>query len=188
MSATQLNQTFGEIENNLDRIPGNIENSSKLFIQRIEALEKMPMMTRATAAAGTMTESENLNDVEQGRDVQDARMAFTIDSAGRRFNAESAVPIHSCINIATQTGDDDERSNCWWTDCAKKLIMQRLALVVAGILVIVLIILLERTINVDIIDEKKLIQDLAGELLPKMGGGRTTTPSPPSTPANNRMT
>ena len=46
--------------------------------------------------------------------------------------------------------------------------MQRLALVVAGILVIVLIILLERTINVDIIDEKKLLQDLAGELLPKM--------------------
>ena len=113
MSATRLNKIVGEIENNLDRILDNIENSSKLFIQTIEAIEKMPMMTRATAAAGTMTESENLNDVEQGHDVQDARMTFTIDSAGRRFNAESAVPIHSCINIATQTGgDDDERSNC----------------------------------------------------------------------------
>lgn len=185
MSATRLNKIVGEIENSLGRIRNNTENSSKLFIQTIEAIEKMPMMTRATTAAGTMTESENLNDVEQGHDVQDAHMTFTIDSAGRRFNAESAVPIHSCINIATQTGDDDERSSCGWTDCAKKLIMQRLALVVAGILVIVLIILLERTINVDIIDEKKLLQDLAGELLPKMGGGRTTTPSTPSTPANN---
>ena len=186
MSATRLNKIVGEIENSLGRILNNTENSSKLFIQTIEAIEKMPMMTRATTAAGTMTESENLNDVEQGHDVQDAHMTFTIDSAGRRFNAESAVPIHSCINIATQTGDDDERSSCGWTDCAKKLIMQRLALVVAGILVIVLIILLERTINVDIIDEKKLLQDLAGELLPKMGGGgRTTTPSTPSTPANN---
>ena len=104
MSATRLNKIVGEIENSLGRILNNTENSSKLFIQTIEAIEKMPMMTRATTAAGTMTESENLNDVEQGHDVQDAHMTFTIDSAGRRFNAESAVPFIAASTLLRKRG------------------------------------------------------------------------------------
>ena len=94
------------------------------------------MMTRATGTAGTTNDPEYVNEVEQGRDVRYGRVVLTIDSAGSRFNAESAV--HSCINIATQKGDDDERSNCGGTVCARELIMQRLPLAVAGILVIVL--------------------------------------------------
>jgi hypothetical protein len=95
------------------------------------------------------------------------------------------VPIHSCINIATQAPDTESGGGVGWTVCMKKAMMQRLAMVATGIFVVVVIILLERFIGVDIIDEKKLIQDIGAELLPKLANTRTTTLAPPTNASDN---
>ena len=121
------------------------------------------------------------SDVEQGNDEPDSsRMMITIDSAGREFTDASEVPIHSCIHIGTQVAPDDLSTS--WTDFMKKAIVKRIAIVAAAVLVVVVIILLERLIGVDIIDEKKLIQDIGAELIPQLRGAYTT-PAPPARPS-----
>ena len=139
------------------------------------------VLTRAAA-------SENVNEVENGRDVPDAHLMVTIDSAGREFGDLSPVPIHSCINIATQTGEEHENGgsalSCFG-GFVKKAVLQRLAYVGIGVLVVAFIILIERLTGRDIIDERKFIQDIVDENLPKTvrAPGGTSTPTatqPPS--------
>jgi hypothetical protein len=134
----------------------------------------MPMTTRAASA------QENVNEEVEGRDVPDSQhLRVVIDSAGRQFGSTSAVPTHSCINIATQIdGDERDDHGFNFTKCAKNVIMQRLAYLVIGILVIITIILLERTLKVDIIDEKQLVKDLAGQLLVNAQSSVPTSPTP----------
>ena len=139
--------------------------------------------------AATVATVDSVNDVEQGHDVPDARLMVTIDSAGRQFGDSSEVPIHSCINIATQTGDEDENGRGGIMACfggvVKKAVLQGLAYVAIGVLVLVIIILVERFTGMDIIDERKLIQDIAAEIVPKvaMRIANNTTPSSEATAA-----
>ena len=130
----------------------------------------MPLTRSSSLAANT--------DVELGRDVPDARLVLTVDSVGRQFTGESPVPIHSCVSIAMQT---DEDSSSWW-NCVgfmKKALIQKLALVAVGVFVVVIIIMIERFAGIDIIDEKKLVQDIAAEVLPQIMSGRANATSPP---------
>ena len=130
----------------------------------------MPLTRSSSLVANT--------DVELGRDVPDARLVLTVDSVGRQFTGESPVPIHSCVNIAVQT--DEDNSSCW--NCVgfmKKALIQKLALVAVGVLVVVIIIMIERFAGIDIIDEKKLVQDIAAEVLPQIMSGRANATSPP---------
>jgi hypothetical protein len=125
-----------------------------------------------------------LQEMESGRDTQDARLMLTIDSAGRQFGPLSPVPIHSCINIAMQTdhGDNEDGHGGLWssfTGCITKAMMQRLAMIIGGILVVVTIILLERFLGTELFDEKKLIHDITAELLPQLVNARNATPTPP---------
>jgi hypothetical protein len=131
----------------------------------------MPVLTRS-ATIGTSEGAENDYEMQElratGRDTPDARLMLTVDSAGRQYTASSPVPIHSCVNIAMQT-NDDEADSCWSiVGCMKKALIQRLAMIVGGILVVIAIILLERFLGADIFDEKKLIQDITAELLPQL--------------------
>ena len=140
----------------------------------------MPLTRSATVAT-----ADNMNEVELGRDVPDARLMVTIDSAGRQFGDSSPVPIHSCINIATQTGDDEDENGrggimACFGGVVKKAVLQRLAYVAIGLLVVVIIILIERLTGTNIIDERKLIQDIAEEIVPKVAMRAATTPSVPS--------
>ena len=128
-------------------------------------------LTRAASAV------EN-SDVEQGSDVSDTRLMLTVDSAGKQFTASSPVPTHSCVNVAMQTGEDT--SSCW--SCVgfmKKALIQKLALVAVGVLVVLIIIMIERFAGVDIIDEKKLVQDITADILPQLMSGRANATSPP---------
>jgi hypothetical protein len=135
-------------------------------------------MTRATSAADNVDETE-LHDLNgRNRDVADARLMLTIDSAGRQFSASSPVPLHSCVNIAMQT-EDEERDRWSFTGCLKRAMMQRLAMIVGGILVVLTIILLERFLGMELFDEKKLIQDITAELLPQLMNVRNATPPTP---------
>ena len=110
-------------------------------------------------------------------DELDGGLTLTIDSAGRRFHDSSPVPIHSCINIATpQT--DVHNDTCWrCLGVSKKAMLQRLSVVAAGVLVVVVIILIERYVGAEIFDEKKLMQDIADSLVPKILSGRTIAPT-----------
>ena len=128
-------------------------------------------LTRAASAV------EN-SDAEQGSDVSDTRLMLTVDSAGKQFTASSPVPIHSCVNVAMQT--DEDTSSCW--SCVgfmKKALIQKLALVAVGVLVVLIIIMIERFAGVDIIDEKKLVQDITADILPQLMSGRANATSPP---------
>jgi hypothetical protein len=109
------------------------------------------------------------------RDASDSRVVVTVDSAGRQFTDMSPVPIHSCINIAVQANEDDERNGWSFVGCMKKALMQRLAMAVCGILIVIAIILLERFLGAEIFDEKKLIRDIANELLPQLANARNDT-------------
>jgi hypothetical protein len=135
----------------------------------------MSIATRATDDARTMTDVE-LTELRD-RDTPDARLMLTVDSAGRQFTNSSPVPIYSCVNVAMQTDDDDCRSRWSFTDCLKRALMQRLALIVGGILIVITIILLERFLGMELFDEKKLIQDITTELLPQLKSGYNTTPT-----------
>jgi hypothetical protein len=123
---------------------------------------------------------EGVNNVEEGHDEPDStHVVLTIDSAGQEFCDASEASIHSCIHMATQVSPDDLSTT--WAECMKKAIVKRITIVAAGLLVVVAIILLERLIGVDIIDEKKLIQDIGAELIPQLRGAYTTT-APPAPP------
>ena len=146
-------------------------------------IARMPITTRAASA------QENVKEEVECRDVPDSQqLRVTIDSAGRRFSGSDAVPIHSCINIATQVDDNDRDDGVFgfnFTKCAKNAILQRLAYAVCGILVVVIILLLERTLKVDVIDEKQLVKDLAGQLLAQHVNGQSSAPASP-TPTTNQ--
>lgn len=116
--------------------------------------------------------------VVEARDVPDLHAMLTIDSAGVQFNDTSPVPIHSCLNIATQiTPDDAPDVACTsWISCIKGMIAKRVAVGAGVVLLVVVIILIEKLLGMDLIDEKKLIQDLSAELLPQLAGtARPTT-------------
>jgi hypothetical protein len=127
----------------------------------------MPMSTRATSSNSNDTRNQyelrELHSVD--RDIPDARLVIT---AGHQFTDASSVPVQSCINIAMQTDEEDESNRWSITSCMKKALVQRLAMAVCGIFVVIAIILLERFLGADIVDEKKLIRDIASELLPQL--------------------
>jgi hypothetical protein len=121
------------------------------------------------------------NNIEEvvGHDEPDSTLMVTIDSAGVRYGDSSPVPTHSCINIATQvTPDEAHHQECpCWPPRFGHVIMKRAAVIIAILLVIAVIVLLEKMLGADILDEKKLIQDLAGELLPSLRNPFTTPPT-----------
>jgi hypothetical protein len=123
------------------------------------------------------------NNIEEatGHDEADSKLMVTIDSAGVRYGDSSPVPLHSCINIATQvTPDEAHHQECQcWPPWFGRVVMKRAAVIVAILLVIAVIVLMEKLLGADILDEKKLIQDLAGELLPSLRNP-LTSPTPPT--------
>ena len=143
-----------------------------MLLQRVEAqclqyisatrfllISKVTMKpTRAT----TYQISKRCND-----DVDD-HLILDSDSTDRRtvFSSPSARS-RSGISAATQTEDDDGR----WFSCLSKVMFQRAVMVIAAILVLLAIMLLERCIGVDIVDERKLIQDIATQLIPSGSNG-----------------
>jgi hypothetical protein len=115
------------------------------------------------------------NDVEQGRDVPDARLMVTVDSVGRQFSASMPVPIHSCLNIATQGEVDESCGGRSAVSCMTRALKKHIIVAIVGLLVVVLIIVLEKLLGAELIDEKKLIQDISAQLLPQLAGTQPPT-------------
>ena len=125
---------------------------------------------------------------QHGLDVADSRqpqrLTVTVDSVGRQFSVSGEVPIHSCVNIATQVAPEDI-SNDSWTSCFTKAVAKRAMMVVGALIAVGLVILIERLVGADIVDEKTLIRDIAAELLPQFAKNGFTTPTPYAS-ANNQ--
>ena len=117
-------------------------------------------------------EHQDATDLQQ---QQAPRLTLTINPAGGQLSGSDEARTQSCINIAVQTeagvgttaaaNHDDECPTCGQFPTGAlgsyRWLLKRLAIVGVVIAAIVLIVLLERFFKVEILDEKKLIQDLA---------------------------
>ena len=116
-------------------------------------------------------ERQDVTDLQQ---QQAPRLTLTINPAGGQLSGSDEARTQSCINIAVQTeagvgttaaNHDDECPTCGQFPTGAlgsyRWLLKRLAIVGVVIAAIVLIVLLERFFKVEILDEKKLIQDLA---------------------------